>query len=329
MSLKISYIFVIYNDYKLLELSLPSVLEQKEVQNEVIIVDNAPLNESRKYINLLMETYSDFNIHYYPQENNLGYSGGANFGINVSQYENVCILNADIYLTTTYTYRILDELYKSKNTAGATGKILKYDFEKNHQTNFIDTTGIQLEKNFKAYDRGQGEVDRGQYDNIEEIFGICGAIAIFKKDILRQVAFKNEYFDEDFIAYKEDVDLCWRLNNLDFKLLYVPAAIGFHGRGMEKISGQGLYNMIIKRKKQSAFLRELSLSNQRLMVMKNITFDYFIKNIFHITLRMVIEAGFSILVEPKIYIRSWKRTFRLRKAILQKRAIHKLRTDMG
>ncbi|WP_077307307.1 glycosyltransferase family 2 protein [Terribacillus halophilus] len=319
MSHNISYIFVIYNDYKLLEKSLPSVLKQEDVESEIIIVDNAPSLESQKIIHRLIRTYTEGTILYFPQEHNLGYSGGANYGINAAQHENVCILNADIYLTSSYSYRILSELNKSENRVGATGKILKYDFENDCQTRLIDTTGIHLEKNFKAFDRGQGEIDQGQYDEEKEIFGICGAIAIYKKEILKIAAYENEYFDEDFLAYKEDVDLSWRLTNLDYSFIYVPEAIGFHGRGMEKISGHGIYNMIKRRKRQSAFLRELSLSNQRLMIMKNIKSKHLYENWFSIAIRMVLEAGFSILVEPKVYIKSWIRTIKLRKAILRKR----------
>ena len=42
---------------------------------------------------------------------------------------------------------------------------------------------------------------------------------------------KFEYFDEDFHSYWEDVDLSWRMSNAGWKNIFVPSAIGYHGRG--------------------------------------------------------------------------------------------------
>ncbi|WP_456364647.1 hypothetical protein C1N73_05575 [Priestia aryabhattai] len=179
MKFELSLIFVIYNDFGLLEKSLPTVLEQKDIEKEIIIIDNKPSHKSQETIKNLLDKIKDCTVNYYPMEKNLGYSGGANFGIKKAKYRNVAILNADIILTENYCKGILEAIYKNHKIAGATGKILKYDFDNNLPTNVIDTTGIMLEKNLKAFDRGQGEVDQGQYDKIVNIFGICGAIAIF------------------------------------------------------------------------------------------------------------------------------------------------------
>ena len=38
--------------------------------------------------------------------------------------------------------------------------------------------------------------------------------------------------DEDFVSYKEDVDLAWRLQLGGFSAWYTPEAVAYHSRGL-------------------------------------------------------------------------------------------------
>ncbi|MEC3856821.1 glycosyltransferase family 2 protein [Bacillus sp. WOD8 KX774193] len=319
MKNEISFIFVIYNDSELLKYAFPSIVEQEIKKKEIIIIDNRPSDKSREIINELAAKYNNVEISYYPHPENLGYSGGANSGIKRSKYKNVAILNADIILEKDYSKKILEAIYQDEQVAGATGKIMKYDFSNNTATSIIDTTGISLTRNLKAFDRGQGEEDLGQYDKEINIFGICGAVAVLKKEVLELSSINGEYFDEDFIAYKEDVDLSWRINKFSYNFLYVPKAIAYHGRALGKINDGTVIGTIINRKKQPAFLRELSLANQRKMIIKNMSCDFLYKNFIHILSRSIMECTFSIIFEPVVYVKSWKRTLKSTNKMLKKR----------
>ncbi|WP_440602870.1 glycosyltransferase family 2 protein [Bacillus sp. GB_SG_008] len=319
MQNELSFIFVIYNDSQLLKYSFPSIVEQNIEKKEIIIVDNKPSDGSAKIVNDLSSKFNDVKVSYYPHPENLGYSGGANYGIKKAEYKNVAILNADIILTKDYSKKILDNIYQDTKIAGGTGKILKYDFENDISTTVIDTTGISLARNLKAFDRGQGEKDSGQYDSHLDIFGICGAVAIFKKEVLELSSVNGEYFDEDFIAYKEDVDLSWRINRFSYKFVYIPHATGYHGRALGKINDGTIIGTIKKRKRQPAFLRELSLANQRKMIIKNMSYSFLFANFFHILARFVMEFTFSIIFEPVVYVKSWKRTLKNLNKVLWKR----------
>ncbi|MCK2002952.1 glycosyltransferase family 2 protein [[Brevibacterium] frigoritolerans] len=323
----LSFIFVIYNDAHLLKYSFPTIVEQTIKKKEIIIVDNNPTEESAKIVEGLLSSVNCCKVNYYPLKENLGYSGGANTGIKKAKYQNVAILNADIILTKNYSEKIIDSIYQEDKIAGATGKILKYDFKLNTSTKVIDTTGISLARNLKAFDRGQGEKDLGQYDNIIEVFGICGAIAIYKKKALDHASIGMEYFDEDFLAYKEDVDLSWRLNRFTYKFIYVPNAVAYHGRALGKINSGTLIGTVKRRKSQPAFLRELSLANQRAMIIKNMDFKFLMGNFPYIMSRVFLEFIFSIVIEPIVYIKSWKRSFKYLSKMLKKR--RKLNKKLG
>jgi GT2 family glycosyltransferase len=79
-------------------------------------------------------------------------------------------------------------------------------------------------------DRGSGELDSGQYETREYIFGASGAAAFYRRKMLEETKAGKEYFDEAFFAYREDADLAWRAQWMGWRCLYVPEAAGFHVR---------------------------------------------------------------------------------------------------
>jgi GT2 family glycosyltransferase len=79
-------------------------------------------------------------------------------------------------------------------------------------------------------DRGADTEDRGQYDEDVEVFGITGALAVFRREALDASRIDGQVFDEDFFAYREDADLAWRLRGFGYRARYVPKAVAYHRR---------------------------------------------------------------------------------------------------
>src|SRR3989344_3182641 len=75
------------------------------------------------------------------------------------------------------------------------------------RTNMIDSAGLRITRGRKVFDRGSGQQDRGQYERSEEVFGISGACALYRRSALDEIKVNGEYFDVDFFAYKEDADV--------------------------------------------------------------------------------------------------------------------------
>jgi hypothetical protein len=91
----------------------------------------------------------------------------------------------------------------------------------------IDSTGHNMDWFGIAYVKGYKEQDQGQYDRIEEVFGATGAALIIRTDVFKKLG----GFDEDFFMLFEEDDLCWRIWNAGYKVLYIPKAIVFHKSG--------------------------------------------------------------------------------------------------
>ncbi len=98
------------------------------------------------------------------------------------------------------------------------------------KTNIIDSTGIYFTPNMRHLDRGAEEIDHGQYDRPQYVFGASGAAAFFRRSFIDDVSVEGEFFDEEFFAFREDADLAWRAQVMGWKCLYTPKAVAWHVR---------------------------------------------------------------------------------------------------
>jgi GT2 family glycosyltransferase len=299
----VSVIIINYNNKNYLNRCIDSILNQTYKNIEIIFIDNKSNDLSYDYV---IEEYSDKEINFIRNEVNNGYAGGANQGIKISKGEYVVILNPDIIMEYNFIEELVNYIKDDNKIGAISGKLLKYDFNKDIKTKYIDSAGIEMYRSGKSKDRGQNELDTGAYDNIEEVFGICGAAPMYRKSALQEIKINEEYFDEDFFSYKEDIDISWRLNLYDYKNIYYPRAVAYHGRGFGSSKG-GAKEFINARKRQSEFLRGLSYRNQRMMEWKNI--DKLDVNIFFRLRRRVIFAVYALMFERfqmKYYFQSKK-----------------------
>jgi len=88
----------------------------------------------------------------------------------------------------------------------------------------INNAGSVEHEDGSTADRGFGEFDRGQYDNVEEIDLICGCAALVRRDAL----LGYDLFQGDFVAYYEDSELSKRIKLSGFSIVYCPLAIVYH-----------------------------------------------------------------------------------------------------
>jgi GT2 family glycosyltransferase len=308
---KLSVVIVNWNGEKYLYKCIESLLNQTLNDMEIVFVDNSSTDNSLK---LVQENFNK-KLKIVSNINN-GYAGGANVGINYSNSDYVAIINPDVVFDPEYMERCCDFLEKNYKVAAVTGKLLKYDFDTNEKLNVIDSVGISVRHDRYAYDIGQNEVDIGKYDATNRVFAICGAAAVFKKESLEKIKYENEYFDEDFFAYKEDIDLCWRLNWAGFKCFYIHDALAYHGRAMN--SAIGFFEKIKNRKIQSAYLKGISFRNHYLMILKNDTKKTMRKDFLFLLIRLIKFLVFSLVFERSNY-RYIKEIFILKNRILRKK----------
>jgi GT2 family glycosyltransferase len=203
-------------------------------------------------------------------DSNLGYAGGHNRFFAENDAELLMVLNPDAILDRGFLKAIVRPFCDSK-VAAATGKMLK-PIPNSSGERILDGTGIVLSRSRRGRERGQLEIDRHQYDNELRVFGVSGTAAVYRKSALEAVRLdRSEYFDLDFFAYWEDLDLSWRLRLFGYECVYVPEAVVEHSRaaGSSKDGILNLPELIRHNRSFPRKVRQWSWRNHLFAIIKN------------------------------------------------------------
>ena len=222
---------------------------------EINYLDNYSEDGSAEFVR---QRYKEIHVYPYDGPRNVWYSRLHNWGIGLAKGDYVVISNVDLFFDKEYISECVSAMERHEKTGSASGKLYLTD-ENHEETNLFDTTGIILKKDRRIPDRGHGLEDTGQFDLEEFIFSATGASTVYRRDMLEDAKMMGEYFDQDFVAYREEVDQIWRGQLLGWRSLYAPTAVAYHKRS---------YNPVT-RKKQSRYTRQLVFRNRYLLMMKN------------------------------------------------------------
>jgi len=274
---RIAINIVTWNSMKYLPEALASIYGQTYRDFFVLVIDNGSGDGTPEFVR-----------RNYPQAGvlrnfkNLGFARAHNQGIVYAKThlnsaggdKMVLVTNPDILLEPDFLEKLAAEMDRRPDAGSAGGKLLKVHQEGGEvkeavRTNVIDSTGLQLTRARRAYDRGAGELDKGGPDRTEEVFGVSGAVALYRLEALEDAAYGGEYFDEDFFAYKEDIDLAWRLRLRGWPALYVPAARAYHYRTAAGRVRASWREIILGRRDRSKRVNFLSYRNHLLLLLKN------------------------------------------------------------
>jgi GT2 family glycosyltransferase len=195
------------------------------------------------------------------------------------------ILNPDVILDPKYVEKLVDAIDRRPEVASVSGKLLRVhdtfdgDLREPVFTDIIDSAGLRVERSRRAVERGGGKHVTEAYERSVEVFGVSGAAAMYRLSALEDVAYLSEFFDEDLFAYKEDLDIAWRLRLRGWTSLYVPQALAYHYRAARGAEKQSIIQIIRERKGRSAFVSYLSYRNHALVLMKN---EQFVNALLHL-----------------------------------------------
>lgn len=243
-----------YNGKKHLAQFLPSVI-QHSPEGSIYVVDNGSTDES---LFMLRADFPQINI--IQLESNSGFAGGYNNGLQKINSEYLVLLNSDVEVTPGWLDRPL-ALLKQSDVGACQPKILSYTNKSNFE--HAGASGGYLDKYGFPFCRGRifdfAETDQAQYNTSQEVFWATGACMFVK----RSVFFEAGGFDSDYFAHMEEIDLCWRMKILGYKIYVEPASVVYHLGG-----GTLQYNNPIKTR--------LNFRNNLFTLQKNLSSHVFI-----------------------------------------------------
>jgi GT2 family glycosyltransferase len=101
----------------------------------------------------------------------------------------------------------------------------------------VDSTGIVWTRSGRHLDARQGEPVDPSLTQPRRVSGLSGACLLVTRDCHRRIVdASGEFFDADFIAYREDAELAFRAQLLGVESWLIPAAVGLHVRQLRGTS---------------------------------------------------------------------------------------------
>lgn len=275
--MKIAVVILNWNGVQLLEQFLPSIVKHSP-EATVYLADNDSTDDS---ISFVMVNFPS--VKMVKNDSNLGFAGGYNEALKHIDAEIYALVNSDIEVTENWLQPIIKTFENEPRTAIIQPKIL--DFKRKEYFEYAGAAGGFIDKYGYPYCRGRIfntlEKDSRQYDDNREIFWASGACFFIRSSVYKEL----QGFDAEFFAHQEEIDLCWRAFNKQYKIKYISESVVFHVGGATLQQGNPKKTY-------------LNFRNSLLMLTKNLPED---KLYWILFCRMVLDAiaGLQFLLQGK------------------------------
>jgi hypothetical protein len=233
---KVSIVILTWNALKMTKDQLKDVskLDTKGLVAETIIVDNGStdgtIEELSKY------TLSNMGYKFIETGSNKGFAGGNNYGIKDAikhGADYVILMNNDLILSEDILIKIVSLAEKDKKIGLISPKMYfasgfefhKDRYKENEKGKVIWYAGGILDRNnVYSSHRGVDEVDKGQYEKIEDTDFANGACMLITKEVVKKIG----TMDETFFLYWEDADYSEQVKKAGFRVVYTPETKLWH-----------------------------------------------------------------------------------------------------
>lgn len=277
--MSVAIVILNWNGEKYLQQFLPILINNTTLADvEIIVADNASSDAS---LFILKEKFPT--IRTIVLDKNYGFAGGYNKALEQIEADFYVLLNSDVEVTPNWLKPMIDYMIEHENVAACQPKILSY-YQRKHFEHagaaggYIDLLGFPF---CRGRVLGTVEEDKGQYDNIVDVFWATGACLVTRSKIYWKVG----GLDDEFFAHMEEIDLCWRLKSRGYRVVCVPESSVYH-------IGGGTLNV------ESPHKTYLNFRNNLLMLYKNLPAKLLKKTMFW---RFIFDyvAAFQLFITGK------------------------------
>lgn len=228
MKYKLSIITVTYKpDHIVLTQCIDSILKYNDIGDllQIIIVDNSPTNES--IIPSFQKKYK--NIVFIPAPENKGFGYSNNIGVKASNSDYILIFNNDTEIIEPIFSRLIRKLEKNP-LIGCIGIKQAYGYP-----SFFKRPESKI-----SYIKMKRDIANGKYNNHD--YFIPGAFMFMKTSVFIEAGM----FDENIFMYHEDPDLCKRILNKGYEIIYDSQISFFHKTGQRHSFSDKTYKISLE-----------------------------------------------------------------------------------
>ncbi len=211
-----------WNGKSFLERFLPRLIECTQTPGvRIIVADNHSSDDS---VEFMQRNYPQIGLIRNPE--NGGFAKGYNQALRQIKARFFVLLNSDIEVTPGWVEPVIEKMKADPQVAAAQPKIRS--FHQKERFEYAGAAGGFLDAWGYPFCRGrlfeQLEEDHGQYDQECEVFWATGAALFVRADLFLE----HGGLDEDFFAHMEEIDFCWRMKNLGYKIMFYPQSTVYH-----------------------------------------------------------------------------------------------------
>ncbi|MCM1484036.1 MAG: glycosyltransferase family 2 protein [Muribaculaceae bacterium] len=263
----VAVIILNWNGEKLLSEFLPSVVEYTPADiADIIVADNGSSDDSVK---LLQTDFPGVKLLRFAR--NHGFAEGYNRAIDSTRYRYTVLLNSDVAAKSDWLTPLYEYMEANPDTGACQPKIRSYRTPTYFE--YAGASGGYMDRNGYPYCRGRifgtVEQDYGQYDSVAtDIFWATGAALMVRTDLYLRAG----GLDPKFFAHMEEIDLCWRIRLLGYKLAVIPDGVVYHlgGGSLDASNPKKTYlnfrnNLLMLHKNLPDSVRQGTLLRRRLL----------------------------------------------------------------
>lgn len=204
---------------------LPSVIAGCSGEGEVIVADNGSTDDS---LEMLRTEFPE--VRTILLDKNYGFAEGYNQAFKqLEGYEYLLLLNSDVECSDGWLRPLREYMDAHPDCAACQPKVrAEWDRQRLEYAGacggFIDRDGYPF---CRGRIFGMAEEDKGQYDDVCDIFWATGAALMIRSQDWHEVG----GLDGRFFAHNEEIDLCWRLRSRGRRIVCVPESVVYHVGG--------------------------------------------------------------------------------------------------
>lgn len=226
----IAVCIVSFNSAQDLPSCLEAIANQTLHPHEIVLVDCASSDDSTKVVKRSMP--GEIPSQIVELDQNLGFAGAANRAIKLCKASHIVLLNPDATPDPDFLRTLMDraDVSSELRVGSVTGRLVRKS--ESEPPNRLDACGMFLVPTWRHLDRGSGQQDQGQFMTPERVFGATGAASLYLREALEDVALGEDVFAPEFHSFREDAELCFRLQERNWIVIYEPTAKCMHRRNV-------------------------------------------------------------------------------------------------
>ena len=228
-------VIVTRNREKLLKKCLDSLKGERNAGYELVVVDNASEDNTQK----ILSKYK--NVTRIINKNNIGVAAARNKGAAKANGKYIIFLDDDTYLKKGVTFQKIIEYLDKNNKVALVGPRILYPSGKIQESARSFPTplaviwrGTFLHKLFPNTSFYKNYILKdADLSHTQVVDWVMGACQIIDKDIFIKV---GKYSEKYFFGW-EDIEFCYRLKRMGFKVIYFPYVEVIHYYQRESAKG--------------------------------------------------------------------------------------------